>query len=185
MQTISTENGLSSLKGFISNPTPSFSPILPEVTLYYAAVPTERISNSGSIAYNEYIFKTEEEAVESGLNCEVATWSIINELAGVGHSFPDMIICTPQGRFLWSDICKEDELNGEMELYDCMYRAYGAPEAFSEQIEEYLAVHYHDGAELLNVSCLNREGLQVYEATLSSDEDGTFIINTLGAFTHI
>jgi hypothetical protein len=185
MSTLNSFNESPSFEGFISNPSPSFSPIPPEVTLYYAAVPTDRISDSGSIAYNEYIFKTEKEAVESGLNYEIATWTIINELASTGHAFPDMIVCTPQGQFIWTDIYNEDELSGELELFDCIYRAYGAPEAFSEEIEEYLSAHYYDNAELLSVSCVNREGLQVYEATLSSDEDSTFIINTLGEFTHI
>ncbi|OMD66674.1 hypothetical protein [Paenibacillus odorifer] len=162
---------------------PCISKILPQATLYYASIPSDQFNENGS-QIHEYIFKTQTEAISSGLPYNIATWNNLNSLADNGHHFSNMIINTPQGRFIWHEQLEEN-FDGELEMSSCMYRAYGAPEAFSEEIEEYLFSTYHDNGELLSVSCVNREGLQVYEATLSSDEDGTFIINTLGEFTHI
>lgn len=127
----------------------SFSPELPEVTLYYATVATDRLSERGNMIYNEYIL-TQQEASDSGLQCSIATWNNLNDLANGGHHYPDMIINTPQGKFIWTEIFEEDEYTGEIEMTDCMYRPYGAPVTFAETLEEYLFDNF--GAVLLSVS---------------------------------
>jgi hypothetical protein len=125
-----------------------------EVALYYAAAPTERLSDRGNIIHSENVFQTETEAVESGLEHSMVTWSDLNMLAELGHHYPELIIYTPQGRFLWVDIYEEDELSGEMELINCVYRCYGAPDSFSEELEEYF--FWNEKSELMRI--LEKEG---------------------------
>ncbi|OMD78260.1 hypothetical protein [Paenibacillus odorifer] len=145
-----------------------------EVTYYYTA--TKGI---------EYIFRTEVEAIEAGLDYEVATWNNINDMADCGHHFPGVVVCTPQGKFKWVEVYEENYFTGEMEMAKCMYRAYGAPESFSEQIEEYLEANYNENGQLHSVVVEERNGSCVYVVTLSSDIDGRFVINSLGGFIHM
>ncbi|ASA21842.1 hypothetical protein [Paenibacillus donghaensis] len=174
---------------FISNFVPdndfsSFSPELPEITLYYAAVATDRLSGKGNVIYDEYIFQTEQEATDSGLEYGIATWADINMFSDCGYTYSDVIVCTPQGRFVFHEIYMNEEEREWDTPSKCVYRAHGAPAVFSERVEEYLDLNYNDGARLLNLSCDNRNGQAVYTATLSSVTDGTFSINNLGEFLH-
>jgi hypothetical protein len=115
-----------------------------EVTYYYTATQG-----------NEYIFRTEVEAIASGLEYEVATWNDINDMADCGHNYPDVVVCTPQGKFQWVEVYEEDYFTGEMQLTKCVYRAFGAPESFSEIVEEYLDANYNDNSELHSVTVEN------------------------------
>lgn len=121
-----------------------------EITLYYTAEPTERISEKGNMIYNEYIYESEEEAIKSGLEYNVATWSDINMLADGGNYFPGVTICTPQGKFIWTEIYGEDYYTGEKEMINCLYRYKGAPESFSEAVENRLFEDY--GSELFLIT---------------------------------
>ncbi|MEC0091794.1 hypothetical protein [Paenibacillus macquariensis] len=118
----------------------------PEVTLYYAAVPTDRVCDSGSTVNEEYLFHSEKEAIESQLEFRSATWTDINNLADGGHHYPEVIINTSQGRFEWVEVFEED-YDGEMELINGMYRHQGAPEVFSEAVEHHL--FWNIGSELI------------------------------------
>ncbi|MFC3749265.1 hypothetical protein [Paenibacillus sp. GCM10012306] len=164
-------NQIDSTKVFMSYNSSSPS----EITLYYAAVITDE-----NPIITEYIFTTLQDATASGHAYRIATWEDINSLATYSdYHLQGTIINTPQGRFIWHEEYEED-ITGEMILSDCMYRAYGAPEAFSKRVEEYLNVNYNEGAKLLNMSCGNHNGQTIYTAILSSAAEGTFSINSLG-----
>jgi|GEM_PF-6394918 len=190
MQTINLQKESTDFNSFMPNPFPeqpsfSFSPTLPEITLYYAAIPTDKFSDKGNVIYSEYIFQTEAEAIESGLEYSIATWEDINMFADCGYTYPDVVVCTPQGKFVFHEIYMNEE-EREWEIPSkCVYRAHGAPEAFSEKIEEFLTVNYNDGAELINVVCEVREGHEIYAATLYSEPENVFTFNTLGEFQYI
>ncbi|AKG35264.1 hypothetical protein [Paenibacillus durus] len=143
---------------------------LPEVTLFYAAVPTNQISEKGNIIYNNYLFESKQEAIDSGNDYEIATWDIINMLADCGHHFKDKVIVTPQGKFIWTEIYEED-WSGEQILNDCMYRAVGAPVAFSEAVEYHL--FWNKGSELLGIV----EDAEVFKATLQNSNGDVVVIH--------
>ncbi|OMD67612.1 hypothetical protein [Paenibacillus odorifer] len=140
-----------------------------ETSLFYAAESTERLTKRSNTIHNERLFKTELEAMASGLEYNTATWSDLNMLAELGHHYPDSIICTPQGRFLWVDIYELDELSEEMELTNCVYRCYGAPDSFSEELEEYF--FWNEDSELMRI--LEKEGK--FKA-LIKDQNGEVVV---------
>ncbi|OAB45983.1 hypothetical protein [Paenibacillus glacialis] len=137
----------------------------PEVTPYYAAVPTDKVSDRGNIIFNEYLFLTLEEAMQSGLDYKAVTWTDINMLADSGHCFEDMIINTPQGRFEWVTQYECDYDDEEIET-DCTYRYVGAPEVFSEEIEEFL--FYNKEAELISISDVDSGDSRLYTASINN-----------------
>lgn len=156
----------------------AFKPELPEIIVYCAFV-KEKFNNNDAPVNNQYIFTSLDQAVESGLEYRVASWIDINEMADGGHIFKDVVINTPQGRFVWHEICEED-FDGTLILNDCMYRAYGAPEDFSKQIEQYLYANHHFNSKLIDVKPVLSEGVVVFIATLSSNIDGIFTLDSCG-----
>lgn len=117
---------------------------LPEVTMYYAA----GISDEG-IINGEYIYESIEAANASGLDYTTATWAILKDAVGRGQVYPERIIFTPQGRFIWEVFfnCKEEE---EFNIpYKCVYRAVGAPVSFSEAVEYHM--FWNKGSELVRI----------------------------------
>ncbi|QWU13372.1 hypothetical protein KP014_15330 [Paenibacillus sophorae] len=144
-------------------------PVLPEITLYYAAGATDRLSDRGNTVYNEYIFQTIEEANQSGLDYDIATWTNINDAANGGNAYKDVIICTPQGKFVWH-VEYEEDVTGELIENDSMYRAVGAPERFSEAVEYHL--FWNKGSELVEIT--NEKG--VYKAFIENVNGDTVTI---------
>lgn len=158
----------------------------PEILLYYAAVPKAQVSESGNLLYNEYIFQTLDEAKASGFEYQVASWNDINNAADYYNEFyPDQIISTPQGKFIWTEIYEEDECTEEIEMTKCVYRPYGAPVSLCEEIEDYLSKNYHNNANLLKVDSCYVDGIEIFSATMVSEIDGVFRINSLGGFEHL
>ncbi|ASA22719.1 hypothetical protein [Paenibacillus donghaensis] len=120
-----------------------------EITLYYAAVATDRLSDKGNVIYSEYIFQTEQEAIESGLEYSIATWEDINMFADCGYTYSGVIICTPQGRFVFHEIyMNEEEIEWNIPS-KCVYRAYGSSERFSENVEDHL--FWNKGCALIGI----------------------------------
>lgn len=119
-----------------------------ETKLYYAIESSGEDSSSGKEFYNEYIFESESEAVKSGHKYEVVTWNDINMAANCGIFYKDMIIVTPQGKFIWTEI-EDKDISDETVVNDCMYRAVGAPVALSEAVEYHL--FWSKGSELIGI----------------------------------
>ncbi|QWU14385.1 hypothetical protein SAMN04487895_101694 [Paenibacillus sophorae] len=142
---------------------------LPELTLYYAAVATDRLSDRGNTIYDEYIYESELEAVASSNNYEIATWAIINMAADCGHYYPNKVLCTPQGKFILTEIYEED-MSGEYIVNDSLYRALGAPVAFSEAVEYHL--FWTKGSELMGIV----EEAGVYKAVIKNANGEKVII---------
>ncbi|WP_405168543.1 hypothetical protein [Paenibacillus sp. FSL H3-0286] len=159
---------------------------LPEITLYYAAVPNDQLSDSGTQLNNECIFQTLDEADASGFKYQVASWNDINNAADYYDEFyPDQIISTPQGKFIWTEIFEEDRYTEEIEMTKCVYRPYGAPVSLCEEIEDYLSKNHCYNANLLNVDSCYIDEVEVFSATIFSEIDGMFRINSLGGFEHL
>jgi hypothetical protein len=140
---------------------------LQEVYLYYAAE-----INQEDIIIGEYIFETVDHANASGLIYSVATWINLKEAVSRGEIFPNRVVCTPQGRFVWQVFFNdndEEELNTP---YKCVYRAVGAPEAFSEAIEYHL--FWNEGAELIRI--VKESG--VYKAIIKNQNGGMVVIKS-------
>lgn len=141
----------------------------PEVVLFYAEVPTDKISPEGNIIYTCHVFDTLKDAQKSGTDYHIATWNDINSLADFNnHYYTDKIIATPQGRFEWTEVMGIDYESGEMEVFECVYRYVGAPEEMSKAIESHL--FHNKGSELIFVTDSNN----VYTAHIQT-VDGQII----------
>lgn len=126
---------------------------LPEMTLFYATVATERLSDKGNLIFEEYLFNSKQETIDFGLDYQVATWDIINAAADVGNCYPNIIIHTPQGDFVGTEIYENDVTTNEMIESNFAYRPHGAPDHFCEAVEYHL--FWNKKSELLSVGKVN------------------------------
>lgn len=124
----------------------------PEVVLYFAEVATDKVSVTGNIVYTMHLFETLKEAQKSGFKYEIASWSIINELADLGVFIEDKIVVTPQGKFELISITEKDVDDSEVDV-NCIYNYVGAPLRLDEAITCHL--RWNKGSELLFITDSN------------------------------
>jgi hypothetical protein len=139
------------------------------VSLYYAATP---IKDNEQVTIIEYIYETEEEAIESGFDYDVATWRNINDLANSGYFSNGRILITPQGKFVGECIYESEEEGAWDAPSRCVYRSYGAPVAFSEAVEYHL--FWNVGSEL--VSAIETRGM--FEAIIRNQNGESVVIRS-------